>query len=104
MDKPWKAFERKVAKLFGTVRIPVDGRGDRPDMETETHVVEMKHWKNMPYRVEAALMQAEKNSSPEKLPLAIIGQSNRRWQDSLVVMRLGEYIDHYSPKDDTKDE
>lgn len=101
----WKNFERTVAKLFGGRRIPINGRGDEPDIKTSTHTVECKHWDRLPYRVEQALMQAERNNEPGALPLAIIGQRGRRWQDALVVMRLDDYIEWYSPKgnDDVRD-
>lgn len=100
----WKRWERTVAKLFGTKRIPVNGRGDEPDLRTDTHTVELKHWAKLPYRVEQALLQAERNNVEGKLALAIIGARKRKWQDAIVVLRLGEYIEYYSPKRGDADE
>lgn len=105
MSEHWKRFESTVAKLFGTVRIPVNGRGDEPDLKTSTHTVECKHWGKLPARVESALKQAENANTPGALPLAVIGGRGRPWREALVVMRLSDYIDWYSPRSgDQEDE
>ncbi len=42
MDKPWKQFERDVARLLGGERYPANS-GGRVDVESPTLVVQVKH-------------------------------------------------------------
>lgn len=41
-DRPWKAEERRVARLLGGVRYPANG-GGRVDVESYAYVSQVKH-------------------------------------------------------------
>ena len=92
-DTAWKAFERRIANLFGTKRngcVTGDGSAGSgsADLESDAFSVECKllgrpSWSGM---VEACL-QAERNASPLREPVAVIKKKGAG-QETLVVMRL----------------
>ena len=90
-DRTWKKAERKVAELLGGQRIPVSGRGDRPDIEHGWLSIECKLRRRLPQWLLAAVEQAERAARPGQLPVAILHQAGARYRDALVVLRLGEF-------------
>lgn len=94
----WKAFESRIAKLFGGKRRGAytgsNGQG-MTDVIHETWAIECKllgapGWAQML----AAAKQAEANAEPGQEPVAIIKRKNARDEDALVVQRLGVFADH----------
>jgi hypothetical protein len=47
-DKCWKAAERRIATLLGGKRVPVNGRGDEPDVAHPWLAIEVKHRASLP--------------------------------------------------------
>jgi hypothetical protein len=88
--KDWKACESKVAALLSGKRIPVSGRsrGDSPDIHHERLSIEAKSRKKLPAWIEDAMTQAEACAQDDQLPLVVLHQDSKRYQDALVVMRL----------------
>ncbi len=90
----WKAVERAIAARLGGRRVPVSGRqrGDAPDVEHEWLSIEIKHRKTLPAWLADAMDQAEKSASGNQLPVAILHQKQQDYNDSYVVIRLGEFV------------
>jgi hypothetical protein len=98
VDKSWKAFERRIASLFGTTRngcVTGDGTAGKgsADLENDFFSVECKllgrpSWSAM---VEACL-QSERNASRYREPVAVIKKKGAG-QDTLVVQRLSTFSD-----------
>ena len=91
--KDWKKAERRVAELFGGRRVPVSGRtrGDTPDVEHPTLAIEVKSRKQLPNWLEDAIRQAEASAKDGQLPVAVLHQDGRKYRDSFVVCRLGNF-------------
>ena len=91
--KSWKTCERQIAVLLGGRRVPVTGRsrGDAPDVEHPTLSVEVKSRKRIPAWLEEAMAQAEAAAKQPQLPIAVLHQDGRRYQDALVVLRLKDF-------------
>jgi hypothetical protein len=102
--RAWKRDESEIARLLGGERVPVTGRqrGYRPDIEHPWLALEVKSWAALPQRVVDALDQAEKaaayakrREAVEKLPVAVIhGKASHRG-NSLVVMRLDDFLEWF---------
>jgi hypothetical protein len=95
-DKSWKAFERRLAALFGCKRRGPDFRGEDGGNDDLTH----PHWS-----VEAKLLgaptysamlaackQAEANARGRE-PVAVVKRKSAQDKDALVVMRLETFRD-----------
>ena len=102
--RAWKRDESEIARLVGGERVPVTGRqrGYAPDIEHSWLAIEGKSWANLPQRVADAMDQAEKAAAfakqrqgVEKLPVAILhGKSSHR-DNSLVVLRLDDFLEWF---------
>ncbi len=94
-DKTWKACERAIAAKLGGERVPVTGRarGDAPDVATTWASVEVKHRKRLPLWLTEALEQAAASAGDDQLPLVILHQHGCRYDDSIVVMRLSDFVE-----------
>jgi hypothetical protein len=99
--RAWKRDESEIARLLGGERVPVSGRqrGYRPDVEHPWLALEVKSWARLPGRVAEAMDQAEKAAAfakrregVEKLPLAVIHAKGSHRENSLVVMRLDDFL------------
>lgn len=104
MSRYWKPVERALAKLLGGERVPVSGRtrGWAPDIKHHWLALEVKSRKNLPIFLANAMDQAEKSAAwskrrgeGDRLPVAIIHQDGGHYRNSLIVLRLGEFIDHF---------
>ena len=98
-DKPWKRTERTIAALLGGQRLPVSGRGDRPDVQHPWLAVEVKHRRTLPQWLLDALRQAEQAATPEQLPVVVLHQRGQRYADSLVVVRLKAFREWFGESD-----
>ena len=98
-DKSWKAWERRVAKLFGGQRRGADygdSRGGKNDIIVAGFSIEVKLLKRPTYQqMFDACVQAE--SSAENIidiPIAIVKKNKQglKDKDALVVMRLETFL------------
>ncbi len=92
--RSWKQCERRVAEILGGRRIPVSGRGRRaaPDIEHPTLSVEVKSRKRLPAWIKDAVTQAEASAQKPQLPVTVLHEDGRRYADSLVVLRLEDFV------------
>ena len=105
MSRSWKASELAIARLLGGERVPVNGRvrGSAPDVLHPWLSIEVKAWKaGMPKSVVNAIDQAEKSAAwsqrkegKAKLPIAVIHHDHQDHHNDLVVMRLGQFMEHF---------
>jgi len=96
-DRTWKAFERRLARSFGTERIPAAGvlgsaQREAPDFETDVLCVQVKKGYSPPSYLRSWLDgivgQAEKKG---KKGVVIWAGKRVRDDDALVFMRLADY-------------
>lgn len=96
-DKSWKAFERRIAKIFGGQRRGAETRGERggkTDVIHEHYAIECKLLGAPGYQAMLdACRQAEANADPGQEPVAIVKRKNKLDADALVVMRLETFRD-----------
>lgn len=90
-DRAWKRTERAIAARLNGARIPVDGRGGRPDVDAGWLVVECKERKALPLWLKSALAQAVAAARPDQLPAVVLHELGARHSDDLVVMRLADF-------------
>ena len=99
-DKAWKAFERRIAKIFGGKRRGAhtsDGKKGKSDIIKDGFSIECKLLAR-PTRQQMfdACLQAERNAeSILDIPLAIVKKKYDRDGDALVIMRLETFRDHF---------
>ena len=88
----WKQAEREVAARLGGRRVPVTGRGrgDAPDVEHKRLSVEVKHWPALPAWLRGAMAQAQAASRDGKVPVAVLHERGRPYDDALCVLRLAD--------------
>lgn len=97
-DKPWKAFEREVAKKMGGVRMGPTGRMTN-DVDHEHFAIECKYRKAIPGFLLAGIKQAEINSSsPNKTPILFLKKPRSNLKDDMVVMRASDFYDWFGVK------
>jgi hypothetical protein len=94
----WKVHERRLAKQTGGRRNGSTGRATA-DVETPRLAIEAKCWKGGVKRVEAALAQAERAAQPAQLAIAVIHTVGRRSASDLVVLRWGDFLEHFGGND-----
>ena len=100
MDKPWKAFERWLCRRFGGSRTGPTGKDDSDCLGTHPFALEAKHRKEIPSWLRAAINQAEVNGmkrGSDWLPLVVLHEGGTRYEDSLVLLRLGTFLEWYGP-------
>lgn len=96
MSKTWKSAERAVAARIGGRRTAAQGLGQAaPDCESAWLSVEVKHRKELPAWLTGAIAQARANATPGKLPMVLLHEAGRRYDDSLVVMQLSEFLEWF---------
>src|SRR3712207_647731 len=88
----WKATERRIADRLGGQRVPVTGRarGDVPDIAHPRLAVEVKHRKTLPAWLHQAMAQATAAARPDQVPVAVLHQHGRRYDDALCLLRLAD--------------
>ena len=93
-DKGWKAFERRVARIFGGERRGADfgdARGGKTDVIHDHFAIECKLLARPTYQqMLDACLQAEAASEPLQEPVAVVKRKRQGSPDgdALVVMRL----------------
>lgn len=83
--------------MLGGVRVPVTGRqrGDMPDIAHPLFGLEVKHTSQLPVFVEKAMRQAEAACRGQQIPVAVIHGAGDDLDRALVVLRLGDFADHF---------
>jgi hypothetical protein len=96
-DKTWKACERKLAALFGTIRIPpavfaqrADRGDDAPDFETDRVAFQSKHGYQFPGYLLGWLEGIKRNAPTGKVGAVIWHKRGMRFDDSLVILRAAD--------------
>ncbi len=95
----WKAWERRVATLFGGERRgPAVGNGRADSGHNDiagtegVFSIEAKHGKSLGYAdLLCACEQAETASVFGEVALAVVHREGDKWQNGLVVVRLGHW-------------
>lgn len=97
-DKTWKAAERAIAALFGTVRIPPAvnaqraDRGDNaPDAETDTLALQIKHGYKFPGYLRTWLAGINKMTPAGKTGVVVWHAAGSRFTESLVLLRAVDF-------------
>jgi hypothetical protein len=102
--RAWKRDESEIARLLGGERVPVTGRqrGYQPDVQHPWLAIEVKSFASLPQRVADAMDQAEKAAAyakrrdqGDKLPVAVIHGKSTHRGNSLVVIRLDDFLDWF---------
>ena len=102
-DAAWKAFERRIAKLFpGGRRRGPDVTGGKSDVVCDGWAPECKLLSRPSLSdLLDACRQAEHNARDLQTPVAIIKRKNARDSDTLVCMRLEVFAEWFlSPPED----
>lgn len=92
-DKSWKAYERRLATIFGGTRRGAytgDGNHGKSDIIKPGWSIEAKLYTNPTFDVLLqAARQAERNAeSPSDIPVAVVKRKGGRDDNAIVVMRL----------------
>lgn len=104
-DRSWKAWERRVAKLFGGQRRGADYKakegGGKNDIILEGWSIECKLYARPSFGVMMeAVRQAEANvDDPYDIPIGVIKKKGRGIpdKDALVIMRLETFLEFFGP-------
>ena len=88
-NKTWKSAERKLARLFGVER---NREPHGEDFATDIIAVEVKHRSKLPRIITDALEQVAE-ARPDRVPVAIFHLKGQRIDDSLCVIRAGDFAD-----------
>ena len=100
--KTWKAVENRIAAYWGARRRGADyknrgGPGGKNDVIVVGWSIEVKHSARPTWGLMAgAVAQAEgSREKPDDIPVAVIHKAGTEYGDSLVVMRLSEFAQHF---------
>lgn len=91
-DTAWKSFERWLCRVFGGQR---DWSNPEECLGTGTFYPEAKYRKKIPNWLENMMVQAERQSNDNQLPLVALTEHHRNRRDALVIIRLGDFLDWY---------
>lgn len=91
-NKTWKHCERMICKLLGLQRVGPTGTA-KPDGIGDWLVVECKHRRKLPLWLTRALAQARAQGDDEHLAVAVLHEKGMRYEDCLVVLRLGDWVE-----------
>lgn len=90
----WKHSEREIARIVGGQRTGPAGQA-AADVVTDWGRIEVKHRKTLPQWIKKAVGQAVAAAGPHRVPLAVLHEKGQRYDDSLVVMRMRDFIAWY---------
>jgi hypothetical protein len=101
--KTWKSVETAISRYFpngqrrGADYRKRDGPGGKNDVITTGWSVEIKHSKSPTWGLMvAAVAQAQASKeSPDDIPVAVIHKERTEYGQSLVVMTLSDFSDHF---------
>jgi hypothetical protein len=105
-DAAWKAFERRIARVFRGVRRGCDVRGPRggkSDIIADGWAIECKLLGRPGYAdLLAAARQAELAAEQNELPLAVVKRKGADDADALAVMRLEKFREWFVCENEDK--
>lgn len=84
--------ERAICRYLGAERIAGSGRRDG---DGGWYALEAKSREKLPAWLTAAMAQAERLSRPEQLAVLVLHQLGQRYDDSLVVLRLSDFVEWF---------
>ena len=89
----WKRIEREIAKRVNGQRVGNTGK-DTPDVIGSGGylICEVKHRAKLPDWLKGALIQAETHAESDQLAVAILHEKRMIIDDSLVILRLDDFI------------
>jgi hypothetical protein len=61
--------------------------------------IEVKHRKKLPDWLKDAMDQAQESNPGNQLPVVILHENRMPYGDSLIQMRLSDFIDYFDPKE-----
>ena len=101
MSNPaWKAFERYLCRAFGAERTGAAGV-ESSDCRQQTYPfgLEAKHGLKFPKWLDEDMKQAAENSEIDGLPipLLVLHRKGTRYDESLVVLRLSDFLSAILP-------
>jgi hypothetical protein len=109
MSKPtrtWQTAERRIAQMLGLRKVGNRGTST-PDAVGGHLVAEIKHRRSrgIPQWAMDALQGARQHAGPHRLGVLVVHREGQRYEDSILLMRLGDYADWYvSPMAGATDE
>lgn len=92
-DATWKNCERKIADLLGGKRVGPTGT-PQPDVVSKFLVAEVKHRASLPRWLFDAVAQAREQRDIQRMPIVVLHQKGQRYDHSLVVVRLDDFVQH----------
>lgn len=94
----WKAYERRIARLLGTERIPVTGARNGADAETPLLALQFKKRATVPAYLAHWLDGIRAAATPRgKVGVVVMQLPRRADLDSLVVLSLRDWIALHGP-------
>ncbi len=92
-ERAWKRAERGIARIVGGERVPVNGRGDLPDVLSSRFSVEVKN-RALPEWVLHAVQQAEigKWETDKDYHMAVIHYPGTQFGSSLALLRIKDLM------------
>lgn len=96
-EKLWKAVERQIAARLGGRRVPVPGRqrGETPDIEHDWLSLEVKQRRALPAYLHDGMRQAQASRKPGQLPMVVLHQAGRRYDDAYVCLCLKDFVEWF---------
>ncbi len=91
MSRPpqtWKHAERAIARLLDGCRCHFEGK----DVDAGRWSAEVKHGRQVPKTIIDWFEQAERNTPEGKRPLLVLHPPRLPYEDSPVVLRLGDFV------------
>jgi hypothetical protein len=97
-DPGWKQFERRVARLLGTERIPHTGARAGADAETPLFVFQFKKTKRLPGYLREWLDGVRITATAHKKTGVVVMQTPRTQDlDAFVVISLRDWLELHGP-------
>lgn len=94
-NKPWKEWEREVARRMGGRRIGPSGV-DTNDVEHEEFAIECKYRKTLPSWLKDALRQADKGD--DRTP--VVFAREKHGKHDMAIMRAKDFFDWFGIKEE----
>jgi hypothetical protein len=101
MSRPpqtWKHAERAIARLLGGWRCHFEGK----DVDAGEWSVEVKHGRQIPRTLLKWWEQAQRNTPDGERLLLVLHPPRIPYEDSLVVLRLSDFVRAHDAGDDGK--
>jgi len=85
----WKDVERRIARELGGERVGILGR---EDVRHDRYSIEVKTRLELPAFLKGAYGQAQSNAAEGKVPLLVLKEKGKRFDDCLCVLRLADFL------------